>query len=48
MARNAKLVIAALATTLAATLGAVGVTTTAEAGPKMDKGVQLRSHSWCC
>lgn len=44
MTRSAKLVIAALATTLAATLGTVGVAASAETG----KSISLRNHNWCC
>jgi hypothetical protein len=48
MARHAKLVIAALATTLAATLGSVGVASTADAGSKISNAPQFRDRSWCC
>ncbi|WP_283247949.1 hypothetical protein [Nocardioides coralli] len=44
MTRQAKLVIAALVTTLAATLGTAGIATTAEAG----KSSITRGNNWCC
>ncbi|WP_283247948.1 hypothetical protein [Nocardioides coralli] len=44
MNRKVKLVIAALVTTLAATLGTAGVATTAEAG----KSSNTRTNNWCC
>ena len=45
MSRQIKLIVAAVATTLVATLGVVGVSTTAEAGKD---GPAYRDRSYCC
>lgn len=48
MTRHAKLFIAALATTLAATLGTAGVAATADAGSQVDNRPMYRDRNWCC
>lgn len=45
MSRHIKLTIAAVATTLVATLGVAGVSTTADAGKD---GPAYRDRSYCC
>ena len=45
MSRQIKLAIAAVATTLVATMGVAGISTTADAGKS---GPSYRDHSYCC
>jgi hypothetical protein len=48
MTRQAKLAIAALATTLAATLGTAGIAASAEAGKPINSTIFKKDHNWCC